>query len=196
MPTQLIRALLKMLCQRALLKMPSQLIRALLKMKAGVANTSSAQDAVTANTSPAQDAYPANTSSAQYKSWRCFQDDQHEGETGSSSSTMLRRTSATLPSGDSRFLYKRKQRVYVCDGCGCSQSFKKQALPFDGTWKRRTWGDGIEPHELETMYKAGEIDATWWCTRCLAQSEGTTQESVRWSTGIYQVQYRQGRSRG
>jgi len=81
----LIRALLKMLCQRALLKMPSQLIRALLKMKAGVANTSSAQDAVTANTSPAQDAYPANTSSAQYKSWRCFQDDQHEGETGSSS---------------------------------------------------------------------------------------------------------------
>ena len=57
----LIRALLKMLCQRALLKMPSQLIRALLKMKTGAAKTSSAENAVPANTSSSQDADPATS---------------------------------------------------------------------------------------------------------------------------------------
>ena len=113
-----------MLCQRALLKMPSQLIRALLKMKAGVANTSSAQDAVTANTSPAQDAYPPNTSSAQYKSWRCFQDDQHEGETGSSSwSTSL--------------------YIYVCNVFfSFSVYFLDFRFYFGGLWISETLGPG------------------------------------------------------
>ena len=190
------------------------------------ANTSSAQDRVSDNMRSAQDAepwsQPANTSSAQDRvpaKKRPAQDflsadsdsvegDQQEVGTSSSSSHMVTRSPATLPAntviripatlpaGDSRFLFRRKQRIYVCDNCGSSNGFKKQSLPYDGTFLHRNWKEGIEPHQLETMYLDGDIDATWWCSKCMARSEGTTQQSVRWAHGLYQVAYRKERTMG
>jgi hypothetical protein len=150
----------------------------------------------------------SDLSSVEDGNWISFQGDQQEVGTSSSSSHMVShspatlpanmviRTPATLPAGDSRFFFRRKQRIYVCDKCGSSNGFKKQSLPYDGTFLHRNWKEGIEPHQLETMYLDGDIDATWWCSKCMARSEGTTQQSVRWAHGLYQVAYRQERTRG
>jgi hypothetical protein len=153
------------------------------------ANTSSAQDRVPAKKRPAQDFLSADSSSVEDGNWISFQGDQQEVGTSSSSSHMVShspatlpanmviRTPATLPAGDSRFFFRRKQRIYVCDKCGSSNGFKKQSLPYDGTFLHRNWKEGIEPHQLETMYLMvtlmlpGGAQSVWREVRALPNSQ-------------------------
>ena len=89
------------------------------------------------------------------------------------------RRPAELPQGDCRFLKEKKDRIYVCDRCDRKVRFNKQTQPFRGAYLRRTWKK-CEVVELKAKWKAGEIDATFYCIACLAsEHQGGVNEASR-----------------
>ena len=81
-------------------------------------------------------------------------------------STAIRRRPCTLHADDRRFEIVRRQRLYVCDGCGSRNWFNTRAVPFRGQYVRRDWPEFTTLSELERLYYEGQADVTWLCEDC------------------------------
>ena len=120
---------------------------------------------------------------APYKKWQC---------SGWSQWPALR--PAKLPKGDRRFARRKldregpdKSRVYVCDSCLSKKSWWKKSLQFDGQYVNVLAVRGRSVEELEEAYYAGEVDATWLCSRC-HQRKTETLFDCRVRLGLYDTE--------
>ena len=75
--------------------------------------------------------------------------------------------------GDKRFAPKKidrdnpkASRVYICDACGSKNDYIRKSMPFDGQYVDVLAVRGRTVADLERAYWAGEVNATWWCTKC------------------------------
>ena len=93
---------------------------------------------------------------------------------------------AKLPveKGDTRFAKKHRSRVYICDACGSRNEYVRRSMPFDGQYVDTQAIRGRTPANLERAYRSGEVNATWFCTRC-HQRDNEHIEDTRWRIGAY-----------
>ena len=71
-----------------------------------------------------------------------------------------------LPKGDQRFAARKRDRKYICDGCGDKYELTTKAYPFDGQYVDVLAVRGRSPEEALRACWAGEINATWYCSWC------------------------------
>ena len=95
---------------------------------------------------------------------------------------------ARLPveEGDRRFASEKRSRVYICDNCGSRNEYQHRAMPFDGQYLKLLEIRGRTPEALKQAYENGEVDATWFCTRC-HQRDDEYYEATRRRIEVYQL---------
>ena len=93
--------------------------------------------------------------------------------------------------GDKRFAPKKidrddpsASRVYICDACGSRNPFKLKSMHFDGQYVDVLAVKGRSVAELERACWAGEVNATWHCTKC-HQRHNENIEDTRIRIGVY-----------
>ena len=151
--------------------------------------TGSAQKKVESQGAWKTEAWSHGSSSWQTSRWRGSDRDWHS----SPSSKWLALQPPTLPHGDRRFAGKKQDRdnpdasrVYVCDSCQARITFWKKAFQYDGQYVHVLDVRGRTVEELEQAYYAGEVNATWWCSKC-HQRDGETLEDCRVRLGLYEL---------
>ena len=117
------------------------------------------------------------TSSSPNHSSSHWRDISMEEETQWSIPLPVNRKPPLLQPGDTRFTeYRKKKRVYFCDGCGKSCRFEKQAENFLGSFVvfRGLRNHGMRHFdEMQREWENG-LDFTWLCSDCHAM-QGTVE---------------------
>ena len=78
-------------------------------------------------------------------------------------------------------------RVYVCDSCRAEKRWWKKSIQFDGQYVDVLAVRGRSVEDLERAYYAGEVDATWLCSKC-HQRKGETLVDCRVRLGLYDTE--------
>ena len=97
------------------------------------------------------------------------------------------RRPAWLPEDDTRFAEEKQSRIYVCNNCGSWNKFQTRSMPFDGQYLQLLSIRGRSPQALQQAYEDGEVDATWYCTRC-HQRHDESYEKTRRRIQVYEWQ--------
>ena len=90
----------------------------------------------------------------------------------------LRPARLPVEPGDRRFAKKKHSRVHICDNCGSRNTYQCRAMPFDGQYLQLLSIRRHTTSALKQAFEDGELDATWFCTRC-HQRDGESYEETR-----------------
>ena len=110
---------------------------------------------------------------------RWTEDSGWEGSSWRGSRRPLRPARLPVEKGDRRFAKDKRSRVHICDNCGSPNKYQRRAMPFDGQYLQLLSIRGRSVEALEQAYEDGEVDATWFCTRCHQRDDESYEETRR-----------------